>query len=349
MCIRDRTHPDLDFNPNHPTMETDHQPAQFQHHSENPSQHMHQMYPAAPQYNVPNIQQEHNQNFVSDFSPYPQGGSGHLAHLQDAGMIHPMMMPPVINEQACANVPPTVEPIQHMHIPPGFALQNGIMTHVEAPIYPPQHGNHEIQAAPESKVQRPTLTTTAQARDPNQSRRRKLCEHRRRPSQCKECGGSGICVHGRQRNQCKQCGGCGICEHGRIRSRCKDCGGRGICEHGRQRNRCKVCGKARELAQQQQQPQQDQGESQQQFSVQNSSGLGVSSDGAIQGADFESPPHEPSTQEQQWLPPIGSQLQHNGDESSGGLPAETLVQPHITIPQANLSLPEHIPQQSTPL
>ena len=36
----------------------------------------------------------------------------------------------------------------------------------------------------------------------------------------------------------------GICEHGRRRSRCKECGGSGICEHGRQRSKCKECGGA---------------------------------------------------------------------------------------------------------
>ena len=37
----------------------------------------------------------------------------------------------------------------------------------------------------------------------------KKCEHGRRRSVCKECGGSGICEHGRQRSQCKECGGGG--------------------------------------------------------------------------------------------------------------------------------------------
>ena len=41
------------------------------------------------------------------------------------------------------------------------------------------------------------------------------CEHGRRKSSCKECGGSAICEHGRLKRQCKECGGSGICEHGR--------------------------------------------------------------------------------------------------------------------------------------
>ena len=62
-----------------------------------------------------------------------------------------------------------------------------------------------------------------------------ICEHGRRRSHCKECGGSQICEHGRQRSKCKECGGSHICEHGRERSQCKECGGSQICEHGRQR------------------------------------------------------------------------------------------------------------------
>ena len=51
------------------------------------------------------------------------------------------------------------------------------------------------------------------------------CQHGRRRSRCKECGGSGLCEHGRVRSKCKECGGSGICEHGRVRSKCKECGG----------------------------------------------------------------------------------------------------------------------------
>ena len=35
----------------------------------------------------------------------------------------------------------------------------------------------------------------------------------------------GICEHGRKRSQCKECGGAGICEHGRKRSYCKEAAG----------------------------------------------------------------------------------------------------------------------------
>jgi hypothetical protein len=68
------------------------------------------------------------------------------------------------------------------------------------------------------------------------------CEHGKRKSRCKECGGASICDHGRIKSTCKECGGSSICEHGRIKSQCKYCGGASICEHGRQKSRCKECG-----------------------------------------------------------------------------------------------------------
>ena len=43
------------------------------------------------------------------------------------------------------------------------------------------------------------------------------------------------CEHGRQRN------GGGVCQHGRRRSTCKECGGASICQHGRVRRQCKDC------------------------------------------------------------------------------------------------------------
>lgn len=67
------------------------------------------------------------------------------------------------------------------------------------------------------------------------------CEHGRRRSRCKECGGGSICGHGRVRSTCKECDGGSICEHGRRRSICKECDGSQICEHGRERQTCKNC------------------------------------------------------------------------------------------------------------
>lgn len=77
----------------------------------------------------------------------------------------------------------------------------------------------------------------------NQTRGHKfMCEHNRRRSRCKQCGGQDICEHNRRRCRCKQCGGKSICEHNRIRSICKECGGNSICEHSRIRSVCKECG-----------------------------------------------------------------------------------------------------------
>ena len=68
-----------------------------------------------------------------------------------------------------------------------------------------------------------------------------ICEHTRRRSRCKECGGSQMCEHNRRRSECKECGGGAICEHDKIRSKCKECGGASICEHNRVRSVCKEC------------------------------------------------------------------------------------------------------------
>ena len=51
-----------------------------------------------------------------------------------------------------------------------------------------------------------------------------ICQHQRRMSACKECGGGGICQHQRIRSQCKECGGAGICPHQCRMSACKECG-----------------------------------------------------------------------------------------------------------------------------
>jgi hypothetical protein len=50
-----------------------------------------------------------------------------------------------------------------------------------------------------------------------------FCEHQRRRSQCKDCGGGSICEHQRQKSQCKDCGGGSICENQRQKSQCRRC------------------------------------------------------------------------------------------------------------------------------
>jgi hypothetical protein len=69
-----------------------------------------------------------------------------------------------------------------------------------------------------------------------------ICKHNRIKSRCKECGGGSICEHNRRKSECKECGGSQICEHNRIKSACKECGGSQICEHNRQKSKCKECG-----------------------------------------------------------------------------------------------------------
>jgi len=38
------------------------------------------------------------------------------------------------------------------------------------------------------------------------------CEHGKRKSTCKECGGSAFCEHGKRKSRCKECGGSGLCK-----------------------------------------------------------------------------------------------------------------------------------------
>jgi hypothetical protein len=71
--------------------------------------------------------------------------------------------------------------------------------------------------------------------------RHKKCEHGKRKSRCKECGGSELCEHNNQKYQCKECGGSQICEHNIQKSGCKKCKGQGICEHNKRKEICKEC------------------------------------------------------------------------------------------------------------
>ncbi len=71
---------------------------------------------------------------------------------------------------------------------------------------------------------------------------KKKCEHNKRKSYCKECGGSQICEHNRIKSSCKECGGSQICEHNKLKSYCKECGGGSICQHNKQKSSCQNCG-----------------------------------------------------------------------------------------------------------
>ena len=68
------------------------------------------------------------------------------------------------------------------------------------------------------------------------------CEHNKRKSRCKECGGSELCDHDKLKSQCKDCGGSRICEHNKRKTYCKECGGASLCEHNKRKARCKECG-----------------------------------------------------------------------------------------------------------
>lgn len=67
------------------------------------------------------------------------------------------------------------------------------------------------------------------------------CEHNKRKSRCKECGGSQICEHDKNKYDCKKCDGKGICEHSKNKRYCKECKGSQICEHDKIKRQCREC------------------------------------------------------------------------------------------------------------
>jgi len=75
------------------------------------------------------------------------------------------------------------------------------------------------------------------------------CEHNRKPSRCKECGGSQLCYHGRVYTRCRDCNQGKICKHYRIKENCKDCTGRTLCPHLNVKSYCKECNKNNEYCQ----------------------------------------------------------------------------------------------------
>ena len=76
-----------------------------------------------------------------------------------------------------------------------------------------------------------------------------MCQHGRKKSQCRTCGGSGFCKHDRLKSRCFACGGSSFCSHGRKRSQCKDCKGSGLCVHLRQKSQCRDCCSFKKLGQ----------------------------------------------------------------------------------------------------
>jgi hypothetical protein len=69
-----------------------------------------------------------------------------------------------------------------------------------------------------------------------------MCQHGKRKSRCKDCGGSEFCEHGKNKHYCKKCGGSVFCDHGKHKRFCKDCDGASMCQHGKHISRCKDCG-----------------------------------------------------------------------------------------------------------
>jgi hypothetical protein len=109
---------------------------------------------------------------------------------------------------ACRTFCPCIRSLQPSHLGPNSA--NSLQTNNE--VIPPKESQvNELEA----EAIRVVVSC----------KMRSLCEHGRRRSRCKECGGSGLCEHGRERSRCKECGGSGMCEDGRRRSQCKDAEG----------------------------------------------------------------------------------------------------------------------------
>ena len=68
----------------------------------------------------------------------------------------------------------------------------------------------------------------------------KKCEHNKRRSRCKICGGKDFCQHDRLRHECVKCHGSTICEHNKKRRNCRLCG-TSICCHGKYKKWCTRC------------------------------------------------------------------------------------------------------------
>lgn len=70
---------------------------------------------------------------------------------------------------------------------------------------------------------------------------RNKCEHGKRRTLCKECGGGSYCEHDKIRTDCIDCKGGSICEHEKRKRDCLECNGSQRCEHGKRKARCKEC------------------------------------------------------------------------------------------------------------
>ena len=68
------------------------------------------------------------------------------------------------------------------------------------------------------------------------------CVHDKRPTSCKECGGSHICEHKRRKYDCVRCSGSRTCIHKKRKTDCMLCSGANNCRHKRSKMHCIHCG-----------------------------------------------------------------------------------------------------------
>jgi hypothetical protein len=111
-----------------------------------------------------------------------------------------------------------------------------------SPFSLPSHNEVESSHRPANELETPVSAVEDTASSKKRvGAKAKKCQHGKRFSLCKECGGEYLCHHGRVKRQCKLCGGASICVHMRRISLCRECGGSALCEHGRQKRQCKLC------------------------------------------------------------------------------------------------------------
>jgi len=70
---------------------------------------------------------------------------------------------------------------------------------------------------------------------------RKLCEHDKRKSDCKQCSPSKFCIHNRMLRQCPICTPSIMCVHSSRRSGCKICSPNILCHHNCLHQICRIC------------------------------------------------------------------------------------------------------------
>jgi hypothetical protein len=85
----------------------------------------------------------------------------------------------------------------------------------------PKCSNCKCYFTPEIKSSGQPFKTCEKCRTKDKGSRK--CEHDKRKSECKMCGGSQICEHDKRKSQCTQCGGSETCEHNTEKSKCPKC------------------------------------------------------------------------------------------------------------------------------